>query len=147
MNLATIAANLATRMGTVTPPSGYPPLELSTHLLPTGVVSTPTLLVFPPEGSLEGAGGDVRFGVLPFPVRVYLGQEADRPNAIAAAYAWFDAFLDLPLANISLGGLAYVVDAFTTGFRIGELTYAGQPYIGIEFEVRVRIAEGIPVTA
>lgn len=148
MNLATIAANLATRFSNVTPPSGYGALHECTHLLPTAVTSTPTLVVFPPDIELEAAGGPTRFGIATFPVRVYIGLETDLPNAIAATYAWYDAFQDLPLGDIDLGGLAYVIDAFTTGGRLGTLKdYSGNPYIGIEYEVRVRIAEGIPVTA
>lgn len=148
MNVSALAAALAARYSAAntTAPAGFDPIHESTHLLPTAVTSTPTVLVFPPAATLEAApGGPIRFSELPFPVRVLIGQESDRPHTMAAAYAWLDALLDQPLGDINLG-FNTTTDCFATGFRIGEYRYSEQDYITVEFEVRVRVVEPITVT-
>jgi hypothetical protein len=91
------------------------------------------------------SGGPTRHGDLVFPVRVYIGQESERPDTMARAYAWFDALQDQALGDIDLGR-AEVTHTFTTGFRIGEATYAEQDYVTVELTVLAHIVEAISPT-
>lgn len=143
MNLDAIASAVAVRFNATntTPPSGEAPVHESTHYLPTAVTTTPTVLVFPPAASLNfQPSGPYRVTHLPFPVRVLIGQESERPDSMRRAYLWYGALLDQPLGNIDLDqtGVQYTE---VTDFRIGEYRYAEQDYITIEFNVLVHFED------
>lgn len=144
MNLATIAAALATRFssGQITPPTGYSNVALSTHRLPNAIVSTPTCLVFPPEGEMSYSGHKRSTNQV-FPVRFYIALTSDRPRAIDALYAWYEVLVDQLEGQFDLGlSASGVTHAVIVSSTAGTGEYAEQEYAVIEFIVGVHIEHG-----
>lgn len=157
MDTAAIAAAIALRFGpaAITPPTGYADIRLSTHRLPKSIVTTPTVLVFPPEASWS-YGASHRTGDLLFPVRFYAEVTADLPRATDAVYAWHDVLIEMLTGQVQLGQSAQgVTHANWTDSRIGLLTYPAlvldnqEPatFMGIEAGVLVHMAQGLNSTA
>lgn len=149
MDVAAIASAIATRFSasTITPPSGYADVALSTHELPNAIASLPTTLVFPPVGAFAYGPGR-RTGDLTFPVRFYVEQAADRPRATAALYAWQSVLMDQLEGDFDLGqsGAGHVTHAVIDGVSAGNLSYGGLEYVGLEFSVDVHIVQAISPT-
>ncbi len=146
MNLTTIATNIATRFSssTITPPSGYPNIVFSTHILPNAIGGTPCVLVKPPVINTEYGPGGTRSGTMEFPVEFYIAPSAE--DNVQAVYDWWGVLFDQLIADYDIGGPTDVVDATITGSRLGTLTYAGVDYLGIVYTVRVRIVSAYPAT-
>lgn len=145
MDLATIASNLAARFGAaaITPPSGYDDIATATHELPNAITTTPTALVFPPEGDFTYPSGHKRSTNLAFPVRFYLAPTSDRPRATAALYAWWEVLVDQLEASFDLDAQATgVTHAVVVGMSAGTSEYAEQEYAVIELEVMVHVEQG-----
>ena len=89
MNVTAIASAIADRFAAaaITPPSGYTDPGTAVYLLPDAIASTPTAVVFPPEGEFSYAV-QKRSGNLEFPVRWYIAETSDLPRATAKMYAW-----------------------------------------------------------
>lgn len=143
INLATIAANIATRFSSsvITPPSGLDNVQLSTYKLPNEITSTPTVLVKPPVGAFEYGPGH-RGGELLFPVEFYVSKAGDHPANATKVYAWYGTLLEQLAADYDIGTVSEVVDATIVESRMGTLTYGEQDFIGIVFTVRVRLSAG-----
>lgn len=141
LDLAAIASNLAGRFaaGVLTAPPGLETISLSTHLLPTAVTVTPTVLVSLPDGNFEADGGAIRGGEFDFPVDLYLAEGSDLPANTTKLYAWYGVLFDQLIGAYDLDLSPTVIDAFFTSSRMGKLTYAGRDYVGIRFVARVRI--------
>lgn len=145
-DVAAIATAIATRFNaaSITPPTGYDDIALSTADLPNGITSTPTVLVFPPTGQWSFSAGAQRVGDLTFPVRFYIARAADNPRATAAVNAWYSVLIERLVGQLALGqSAAGVTHSFITGTQAGTLTYADVEYVGIELTVEVHLVEGI----
>lgn len=144
MDVAAIASALATRFAAaaITPPTGYTDPATATYQLPNAITTTPTCLVFPPEGEYSYSGHKRSTNLL-FPVRWYIAQTSDRPRAIAALYAWQSVLIDQLEARFDLGlsasGVTHAVIVSTTA---GTGEYADQEYAVIEMSVLVHVEEG-----
>jgi hypothetical protein len=144
MDLGAIAAALATRFSApkITPPTGYNNVALATHRLPNAIVSTPTCLVFPPEGDMAYSGHK-RSTNQAFPVRFYIAATSDRPRAIDALYAWYEVLVDQLEGQFDLGlSASGVTHAVILSSTAGTGEYAENEYAVVEFIVGVHIEQG-----
>ena len=149
MDFAAIASAIALRFDatTITPPTGYNDVALSTHRLPNAITSLPTALVFPSEDVLAYGPGR-RSGDLVHPVRFYVEAAADRPRAMDALYAWKSVLIDQVEGNFDLDQSAsgHVTHATITSAGGGPASYGGQDYVALEFSVNVHIVQAISPT-
>ena len=141
-DFSAIASAIADRFNAsaITPPSGYTDPGTALYLMPTAIVTTPTAVVFPPEGEFSYAGYK-RSGNLDFPVRWYISDAADLPRATKEMYAWAGTLIDQLEASFDLDLSPTVTHAVVDGIRFGRLEYADKEYTGIEMSVRVHLEE------
>lgn len=142
MDMTAIASAIATRFGAaaITPPAGYTDPGTAVWQMPTAITSTPTAVVFPPEGTFSYAAFR-RSGNLEFPVRWYIAPTDDLPRATKKMYDWAGVLLDQLEAAYELDLAPTVTHATVSGVRFGRLEYAGQEFTGIELAVFVHVEE------
>jgi hypothetical protein len=142
MDLTAIASALADRFAAaaVTPPTGYTDPGTAVYQLPNAIASTPTAVVFPPEGEFTYAAYR-RSGNLVFPVRWYIADSADLPRSTKEMYDWAGALLDQLETSFDLDLSPTVTHAVIDGVRFGKLEYADKEYTGIEFSVLVHLED------
>jgi hypothetical protein len=128
----------------VTPPTGFGNIRLSTADLPNGVATLPTVLIFPDTGDFA-TGNGTRLGIQDWLVRFYYAQTGDLTRDTNALRKWLTVLVDQLRDSVQLGGV--VVYARVDGWRVGQLTYAGQDYSGLELRVRVQTSEAWPAVA
>lgn len=147
MDITAIASAIADRFAAaaITPPSGYTDPGTAVYQLPNAIASTPTAIVFPPEGEFSYAVHK-RSGNLEFPVRWYIAETADLPRATKAMYDWSGTLLDQLEAAFDLDLSPTVTHAVVNGIRFGKLEYADQEYTGIELSVLVHLEEAFAPT-
>jgi len=145
MDVAAIASALAARLGAITPPSGYDAIQQATHLLPNGIVNTPTVLVFPPEID-STFSGHKRSTDMVFPVRFFIAMTSDRPRALTELYAWQEGLFDQLEGLYDLGLAPPVTHAVILSMSAGTGEYAEKDYAVIELEVGVHVEEGYTPT-
>jgi len=148
MDLTAIASAIADRflVAAVTPPAGYTEPGTATHLLPNAIASTPTAVVFPPEGEFS-YNAQMRTGNLAFPVRWYIAETSDLPRSTQAMYDWAGTLLDQLRAQFELDQGPTVTHAVIDGVRFGKLEYADKEYTGIELSVLVHVVEAFVPTS
>lgn len=141
-----IASALAARFaaGAMTAPTGYDAVRVSTALLPNQLPPLPCVLVLPDTGSFD-TGNGTRMAASDFLVRFYYSQAGDLARDSAALLAWLGVLVDQLKAAVQLGGL--VDRATVEGWTVGLMTYADQPYSGIELRVRVITSDAWAATA
>lgn len=123
----------------VTPPGTLQNIRVSTAQIPNAMPPLPCVLVFPDTGEFR-TGNGTRLGVHQWMVRFYLDQTIDLERDINALRRWLGVLVDQLKLSVQLAG---AVDRATVdSWRIGILTYAGQPYTGIELSVGVVKTEG-----
>jgi len=142
MDINAIASAVATRFQAelIIPPSGYSDPGVATHLLPDAITSTPTVVVFPPEGEFSYAV-QKRSGNLEFPVRFYIADTADLPRATQTMYDWAGTLIDRLQTSYDLNQSPTVTHAVISNITFGKLNYADEEYTGIEMLVRVHTEE------
>lgn len=123
----------------MTAPAGYSAIRLSTAEAPNQLPPLPCVLVFADNGTFDSGNG-TRLGVHDFIVRFYLSQSIDLPREMVGLQKWATVLFDQHLTSVQLGGT--VVSTSLQTYRLGELTYAGDNYAGIEFGVRCVTSEG-----
>lgn len=131
-----ITIALAARFGpgTVTPPTGYDPIRLSTGDLPNQMTPLPTVLVYPEQGEFTQYPGKRDSGHT-FLVRFYYNETGDMARDMVALRKWLTVLSDQLKGATMLGGI--VTSANITSWKIGAMSYAGIDYSGIEFSVRI----------
>jgi hypothetical protein len=142
MDITAIASALADRFAAdlITPPSGYTDPGTAVYQLPNAITSTPTAVVFPPEGEFSYAVHK-RSGNLDFPVRFYIAPSADLPRATQEMYDWSGTLLDRLQGRYDLDLSPTVTHAVISELRFGKLEYADAEYVGVEFIARVHTEE------
>lgn len=137
LDMKAIADGLATRYASLTPPTGYTAIKKSTAELPNNVNQWPTVLVYPPDGSLV-YGAQERTGEHDFAVLfLYAQAQGDLVRESAALLEWLGVLLDATHAAAQLGEGPTVRKAIPTSYAIGDVPYGGQTYDGITLSVRV----------
>jgi len=147
MDLTAIASAIADRFNAaaITPPAGYTDPATATYRLPNAITSTPTGIVFPPEGEFSYAAFR-RSGNLVFPMRWYIADTSDMPRATDAMYAWGSVLIDQLESQYDLDLAPIVTHAVIGILSFGKLEYADLEYSGIEYPVTVHIEEAFTPT-
>lgn len=147
MDLTAIASAIAGRFAAaaITPPTGYTDPGTAVYQLPNAIASTPTAVVFPPEGEFS-YGAQWRSARLLFPVRWYIADTADLPRATKVMYDWAGTLIDQLEASFELGLAPTVTSATVSDVRFGKLEYADHEYTGIEMSVLVTTTEAYTAT-
>lgn len=140
-----IAARYA--RGTLTPPAGSPTLigiraGMATARLPSKVAATPALLVIPESGSFD-VGGQDRVGAHTWRALFLYAVTKDYPREVRAVNRWLKVLLDVHLTGNQLGGAfaGVLADLMTTGYNVGQITYAGDTFTGAELELALITSE------
>jgi hypothetical protein len=131
-----IALALADRFlaSAMTAPAGYTPIRVSTANPPNQMPPLPCVIVWPSSGEWTNFPGK-RDGTHNFLVRFYLAEAKDLDREMVGLRKWLDVLAYQLRDATQLGGL--VTLARIASWRIVTMTYAGQTYSGIEFDVTV----------
>jgi hypothetical protein len=130
----------------ITAPTSEQTIRLATSEIPNQLNTFPAVVVFPPEVEMAYLGG-IRSGVAVFPVGFYLPNLRDRPRNARLLNKWLKSLYAQMDVAIQFGGVAYVTwaEMFTTG--TGQVTYADEPYEGIDLAVHVHFWEPLGAVA
>ena len=143
MDSYAIAEAIAARFSAanVTPPTGQAEPKVVTADLPESISFFPTLLVLPPvmDDANYNASRSRTFALL-YRVTLFLSRADGSPRRAKAIHDWTTALYGQLGGQIQLG-LSYVPLATIQGFRAGTVTYGGEAYDGLTFDVNVRISE------
>ena len=142
MNALTIADALATKYptGTLTPPSGYGAIRVSTARLPNNIPTSPWVLVTLPKGSLILGTQQVKH-LLEFHVNFhYAKATGDTARDITAMLSWIGVLLVATFADMDLG-VAGIRKAYPTDWEMVVFTYGGDEYYGWDITVVVEYDE------
>lgn len=144
MDSYAIAGAIATRFSAanVTPPSGQEDPKLVTADLPDAVSVFPTILVMPPimDDANYNASRNRSFPLI-YTVILFLSRSDGTPRRAKALHDWVTAIYGQLGGQVQLGLSSYVALATVQAFRAGTVSYAGESYDGITFDVNVRISE------
>ena len=143
IDVADIAAAIATRFGAVTPPAGLAALRGATHLLPESLTELPYLLVFPFRPVEITYDPYSRSALLDWPLRFFFDR-SPLPQRMADMYQWWQSLYDLyPTSSlVDLGLGAYVREAKVTAAYLTTFEYpTGTEYPVIELFVRTNVGE------
>jgi hypothetical protein len=149
MNALTIADALAARYapGTLSPPSGYPAMRVSTARLPNTIPTSPWVLVLPPNGEhIYGSGVVER--TLTFRVQFhYAKHTGDVGRDVTGMLAWLGPLLAATDGQyrLGVGDTQHVKSALAAEHRWAVFTYGGDEFYGWEIDVIVMIRDE-PVT-
>lgn len=141
-----IAAAVALRYAAaqVTPPAGMQNIRRSSADLPQALTVFPVVLVFPDAGTFDPGNG-TRIGTSSWIVRFYYSLARDLARETNALRKWLKVLVDQHLAGVQLGGIVVSTRTFT--WKIGQMTYGGKEYSGIELGVAVVTSEPWTPTA
>ena len=141
-----IADALAARFapGQLTAPTGYLTIRVATAKTPNQLPPLPCVLVFPDSGTFT-TGNGTRLGNHSFLVRFYYNQIGDMARDVEACRDWLTVLADQLRTSVQLGGTVSYCRLDT--WKIGQLSYGGVDYSGIEFGVAIETAEGWAATA
>jgi hypothetical protein len=144
-----IAGALATRFSAAntTAPTGETPIRLSTEKIPGQIAGTPAVLILPPDSVPFSYQNSARTGTAVFRVQFYLERVRDSGRNATLIYKWMGALYGQVDGQIQLGLPTYVNWAEVGDMHPGVLTYGGENYEGISFDVAVRLGEGVTPVA
>lgn len=130
---------------TVTPPTSYRNIRISTANAPEQLPPTPCVIVFLADGNFESGPGTHKQSGHDWLVRFYFDQTTDLVRAQVGLRKWASVLVDRLRDSVQLGGLSgsgwVVTGAWVTGYTLGLLTYADRSYSGIELKVHVVVDE------
>lgn len=146
MDVDAIAVAVAARYAPaqVTPPVGLTNVRRSTADLPQALNAMPAFLVFPDSGTLNPGNG-TRTGKATFLGRFYFGLARNLARETNALRKWLTVLLGQHSTGVQLGGT--VVSIRTVSWKIGQMSYAGKEYSGIELGLEVVTSEPWTPTA
>jgi hypothetical protein len=144
-----IAIAIAARFSAaqVTPPTGQPAIRLATEQIPSQLPPTPVVLVFPPADVPFAFRASARTGEAVYRVQFYLDRVQDTARNATLVYKWMSALYGQIDGQIQLGLSSYVNWTEIGNMHPGVLTYAGESYEGIVFDVTVHLGEGVSPSA
>lgn len=141
-NDASIAAAIASRVATVSVPSGVAAIRGATSNPPDMLQVLPYAIVLPSSDSII-YGSSSRIITGNYIVRLYLGSPTDFARRFPALHAYRTALRDIFLGATTLGGL--VDQASVTGTSIGTDNYGGADFVVVD--VTVEATKGEPYNA
>jgi hypothetical protein len=135
-----IATALAARYasGLVTPPAGYQNIRTATAYPPNAMPSLPAVIVFGDTGEFEYSAGK-RDSNHEFLIRFYFNQAGDIKRDSAALLKWLGVLIMQLQGASQLGGT--VTWARIARWRMGQMTYGGYDYSGLELTATVNVNE------
>ena len=142
MNALTIADALAAKYptGTLTPPSGYGAVRVSTARLPNAIPTSPWVLVMLPEGEVVLGAGELNH-TLEFHVLFhYAKHTGDLARDMAGMLAWIGVLLTATYSDMDLG-ITGIRKAYPTDYKLAVFTYGGDEYYGWDITVIVDFHE------
>lgn len=142
MDALAIADALAARYasGTLTPPTGYAAVRVSTARLPNATPRAPFVLVSLPSGQVVLGSSQVDHQ-MDFEVTFhYAKASGDLARDMAGMLAWLAPLLGATYGQMRLG-IAGVKKAYPTGYKLIVATYAGEEYYAWQITVRVDLNE------
>lgn len=147
LDMLAIGNAIAAKYPTLTPPTGLTAVRRSTAKLPNRLTSQlPAVLVFVESGELEAMGGS-RGAEHTMLARLYIARVSVRglPRQLNESIAWLSVLLDAWATGMQ--PVAGVAAVRTIGYTVGELSYAGTAYSGVESRLQVVTTEDWRPTA
>jgi hypothetical protein len=135
-----IAAAIATRLLATTPPTGKEAVKEATADLPESISWFPTVVVGLPEPEYITHSAGSTSMALTFPATLLLDRSDGSPRRARLAHDWLTALYPQLNGNLDLGRNDIVM-AVITDWNAGTVSYGGDEYDGITFDVTVRIVE------
>jgi hypothetical protein len=149
MDIADIAAAIATRFGNLTPPTGYVAIQKSTPKRQSTVGKLPIAETAWASTHDLTYGFGRREGVADFTTTVLFPKAKDEPTTDAMLQAWHDVLIDALLGQVQLGEWGTsngVRGAYVRSVTPGE-DQRGEPYLAallvtieVDFEHAIDIA-------
>jgi hypothetical protein len=144
MNYATLAAALASRFASLTPPAGYKAITQATANPGNAIPNAPYVIVWPTEGELTYLPGQ-RKGEHTFLVTFYYAKsEGDVPRFTEALQQWLGVLLPALDGQMQLGMAASgVMKGLPLKWEFGTSVYAAVTYESITITVGVWTTENV----
>ena len=142
MNALTIADALATKYptGTLTPPSGYPAIRVSTARLPNAIPTSPWVLVMLPRGEVVLGSSELNHSMEFHVLFHYAKHTGDLARDMTAMLAWIGVLLTATYADMDLG-VTGIRKAYPTEYQLAVFTYGGTEFYGWDITVVVDFRE------
>jgi hypothetical protein len=142
VNALMLANGLAARYapGTLTPPTGYPPVRASTAALPNNIPTSPWVLVSLPGGELVLGSGEINHTLNFHVLFHYAKASGDVGRDMTAMLAWLGVLLAATWADMDIG-VTGVRKAYPTTYELVTFTYGGDEYYGWDITVVVDFRE------
>jgi len=124
--------------GTLTPPTGYPAVRVSTAKLPNNIPVTPWVLVVLPDGEVQIDSSQQV--TLNYHVIFHYGKSSgDTARDMSGMMSWIGLLLAATFSGTTLGVSAtqFVKSALPSTFRLTVETYGGDEYYGWDITVTV----------
>lgn len=147
MNALTIADALATKYasGTLTPPTDYPAVRVSTARLPNAIPTSPWVLVTLPSGNLVLGSGELNHA-LEFHVIFHLAKHTgDVARDTTAMLSWLGVLLAATWGDMDLG-VSGIRKAYPTEYEYVVASYGGDEFYGWDITVVVDFRETVTFT-
>lgn len=147
MNALTIANALAARYApaSLTAPSGYPAMRVSTAKLPNAIPTSPWTLVMPPKGSVVLGAQWVDYQMEFHVVFHYAKHTGDTARDAQALLSWLGVLLAATYGDMDLG-VSGIRKAYPTSFELVVATYGGDEFYGWDISVMVDFGESQVMT-
>jgi len=142
VNALTIADALATKYptGTLTPPSGYPAIRVSTARLPNAIPTSPWVLVMLPRGEVVLGSSELNHSMEFHVLFHYAKHTGDLARDMTAMLAWIGVLLTATYADMDLG-VSGIRKAYPTEYQLAVFTYGGTEFYGWDITVVVDFRE------
>jgi hypothetical protein len=131
MNALTIADALAGKFptGTLTPPTGYPAIRVSTARLPNALPTSPWVLVTLPRGEVVLGAQELNHS-LEYHVQFhYAKHTGDTARDMTAMLSWLGVLLAACFSDMDLG-VSGIRKAYPTAYEFVVFTYADAEFYG-----------------
>lgn len=147
MNALTIADALAAKYasGTLTPPTGYGAVRVSTARLPNSIPTSPWVLVMLPEGELVLGSEEINHTLEYHVLFHYAKHTGDLARDMTAMLAWIGVLVRATWSDMDLG-ITGIRKAYTTEYKLAIFTYGGDEYYGWDITVIVDFRETVTLT-
>lgn len=131
MNALTIADALATKFptGTLTPPTGYPAVRVSTARLPNALPTSPWVLVRLDKGDVVLGAQELNHSMEFHVLFHYAKHSGDTARDMTAMLSWIGVLLTACFADMDLG-VSGIRKAYPTTYELAVFTYGGEEFYG-----------------
>lgn len=142
MNALTIADALALKYapGTLTPPTGYPAMRVSTARLPNAIPTSPWVLVMLPKGDVTLAPQWLDHSMAFHVLFHFAKHTGDLARDMTAMLSWIGVLLAATYADMDLG-VTGIRKAYPTEYQLAVFTYGGTEFYGWDITVIVDFGE------